>query len=83
MAGCGLALPAPEHCIKDHWSLPTDEEIRPWVEGLKTILNTDYSAQFAQAKVLLSPERATDRVIAAFAPLFHKSASNHPQFYRN
>ena len=83
MAGCGLALPAPEHCTKDHWSLPTDEEIRPWVEGLKTILNTDYSAQFAQAKVLLSPERATNRVIAAFAPLCHKSASNHPQFYRN
>ena len=83
MAGCGLALSAPEHCTKDHWSLPTDEEIRPWVEGLKTILNTDYSAQFAQAKVLLSPERATNRVIAAFAPLCHKSASNHPQFYRN
>ena len=81
MAGCGVVLEAPQHCREDFFSLPTDEEIKPWVEGLKTILQTDYSEQFDRAAKLLSRERTTQRVLEAFLPLLVTRGTDHPLYY--
>lgn len=81
MAGCGISLAAPEHCVEDNWSIPTDEEIKPWVEALKQILSTDYSEHFARAKEIHSIESSTLRTINLFKPLLSQ-ASDHPLFYR-
>lgn len=81
MAGCGISLEAPEHCRQDHWSIPTDEEIRPWMDGLKEILKSDYSEQFDKAREQLSLERATQRALDALAPLYNSRGSDHPLFY--
>ena len=75
MCGCGVALDTPEHCRNDFYSLPTDEEIRPWVEGLKTILNTDYSEQFKIAQQQLAPETTTRRLLDALSGLLRQRAS--------
>ena len=81
MAGCGISLEAPEHCRQDHWSIPTDEEIRPWMDALKEILKSDYSEQFDKAREQLSLERATQRALDALAPLYNSRGSDHPLFY--
>ena len=82
MAGCGEVLEAPEHCREDHWSIPTDEEIQPWIDALKKVMETDYSEQFAKAKIQHSNERSTERTLDAFMPLFNNKASDNPLFYR-
>lgn len=82
MGGSGVILDAPKHCQEDYFSLPTDEEIKPWVEGLKTVLSTDYSEQFAKAQQQHSLENSTRRVMEAFAPLLLPHATNRPHYYR-
>ena len=81
MAGCGINIEAPQHCKDDHMSIPTDEEIRPWVEALKEILNSDYSDKIANARKQLSPESALKKTLDAFLPLCQPSASNDPLYY--
>ena len=82
MAGCGEVLETPEHCREDHWSIPTDEEIQPWIDALKKVMETNYSEQFAKAKIQHSNERSTERTLDAFMPLFNSKASDNPLFYR-
>ena len=81
MAGCGEILEAPQHCVDDHLSIPTDEEIRPWVDALKKALESDYSEKFKEAKVTLSPERALERTLQAFRPLINESGCDNPLYY--
>lgn len=79
--GCGIALEAPAHCQQDYFSLPTDEEIRPWIDALKTILETDYSEKFKQAQQVLSPENTTRRLLEALSGLLQMPASHHPLYH--
>lgn len=81
MAGCGIALDPPKHCQEDNWSIPSDEEIEPWVNAVQQALEQDYSEQFAKAKEQHSLERSCQRVIELFMPLLTQ-ASDHPLFYR-
>lgn len=82
MAGGGISLEAPEHCKQDYLSIPTDEEIRPWVDALKRILNEDWSEALSKARDTLSVEKSTDRVIEALRPLADRNPSNNPHIYR-
>lgn len=82
MGGSGVIIEAPKHCQEDFFSLPTDEEIKPWVEGLKTVLSTDYSEQFAKTQQQHTMENCTRRVMEAFAPLLLPHATNRPHYYR-
>lgn len=81
MAGCGEVLEAPLHCQNDFMSVPTDEEIRPWIDALKRVLSTDYSEKFDQAKEQFSLERVTARTIEAFRPLYQGRATDNPLYY--
>ena len=82
MGGAGVVIETPQHCKEDFFSLPTDEEIKPWIEGLKTILSTDYSEQFAKVQQFNSTENCTRRVMEALAPLLLPHATNRPNYYR-
>lgn len=82
VAGGGINIEAPQHCIEDHRSIPTDEEIRPWIDALKRLLNEDWSSQLAEAKEKLSVERSLDRVIEAFRPLYERRSTENPQLLR-
>lgn len=81
MGGCGLNIEAPEHCRNDYFSLPTDEEIRPWVEGLKQILSQDYTEKFKKAQRELSPEATTRRLLDAIHGLLRSRATDNPLYY--
>ena len=45
-------------------------------------METNYSEQFAKAKIQHSNERSTERTLDAFMPLFNSKASDNPLFYR-
>lgn len=81
MGGCGLALEAPEHCRNDFYSLPTEEEIRPWIDGLKQILQQDYTEKFKKAQQELSPERTTRRFLEAIHGLLRTRGTDNPLYY--
>lgn len=81
--GGGIAIEAPQHCTIDQLELPTDEEIRPWMDALKRLLTEDWSVQLQKAQEQLSIERTIDRTIAAFMPLYRKAVieTNRPLYY--
>lgn len=72
-AGGGLSLDVPEHCKRDYYSLPTDEEIRPWVEGLKELLDHKYDQKVEAARQELIKLNAPDRLIEAITPLIQET----------
>lgn len=78
IAGAGIILDPPSECLKDYTRIPTDEEIRPWVEALKTALKKDFKKELKAAQEQLDIERSTDRVLEILEPLFAKKASNNP-----
>lgn len=53
---CGISLEAPQHCRDDYESIPTDEEIRPWVDALKQILANDWTEAFKRTERGLDPK---------------------------
>ena len=73
--GVGIALQAPEHCVKDHLSIPSDEEIALWGEALKRLLEEDFSAQLQKAQQNLSVDKGIDRVLQVLRPYIN--AHNH------
>lgn len=82
MAGGGISLETPDHCKNDYLSVPTDEEIRPWVDALKRLLNEDWTEALKKAQETLSVEKSTDRVIETLRPFAERKPSNNPMFYR-
>ena len=78
-AGGGLSLDVPEHCKRDYGSLPTDEEIKPWVQGLKDLLNHKYDQKVEVARQELVKLNAPDRLIEAITPLIQQTQRNRKQ----
>lgn len=66
--GAGISLEAPEHCQQDYYSLPSDQEIQPWVDALRTMLSTDWSKQLQNAQKMHQPRTSTLRLLS----LLHK-----------
>lgn len=66
--GAGISLDAPEHCSKDHLSIPTDEEIRPWIDALKRLLNEDWTDKIEKAKKELNVDATLDKFIQVLLP---------------
>ena len=82
-AGGGLSLDVPEHCKRDYGSLPTDEEIKPWVQGLKDLLNHKYDQKVEAARQELVKLNAPDRLIEAITPLIQQTQRNRKQHPRD
>ncbi|EEO26509.1 glycosyltransferase [Helicobacter winghamensis] len=78
MAGMGFAVNVPEECLKDHLRIPTDKEIKEWLDTLKKILKKDFSKEFKKAQVTLDIETSTQRLLEILEPVFAKKASQNP-----
>ena len=78
IAGGGILLDTPAHCQEDYFSLPDDEEIRPWVETLKVFLSNNCDELLHQAKERLSQESALERLIALLEPLIARKQGPQP-----
>ena len=76
VAGGGILLNAPEHCKQDYYSLPTDEEIKPWFEALQYFLNHNVDALLQRAREQLMQADAPDRLISALIPLVRRTRHN-------
>lgn len=72
-AGGGISLDVPEHCKRDYYSLPTDEEIKPWVAALKELLDHKYDQKVEEARQELIKLNAPDRLIEAITPLIQET----------
>ncbi len=79
MMGAGYAINAPEECLKDHLRIPTDKEIKEWMDALKKALKKDFSKEFKQAAQGLDIETSTNRVLEILEPLFLRKAGQNPQ----
>ncbi|WP_299545798.1 glycosyltransferase [uncultured Helicobacter sp.] len=78
MAGMGFAINAPEECLKDHLRIPTDKEIKEWLDALKKAIKKDFSKEFKKAQVALDMETSTQRILEILEPIFAKKASQNP-----
>lgn len=82
MAGAGIALDVPAALHDDPARMPSDEEIKPWMDALKKLLKDSregkMEAAFDKAAKLLDIERSTDRTMAMLEPLFARRASQNP-----
>lgn len=79
----GICLDAPEACRKDHLRIPTEEEMRPWMDALKRLLAEDWTEPCARAAAAHDVERYADRLLDLLQPLFNCRASCHPQYFRS
>lgn len=79
-AGAGIVIEAPMHCIEDNLSIPTDEEIRPWIDALKKALRGDCDKDIERAKKELNNETSLARIIEAFNPLVEKTQLLRPLY---
>lgn len=79
----GICLDAPEACRKDHLRIPTEEEMRPWMDALKRLLTEDWTEPCARAAAAHDVERYADRLLELLKPLFDRRASCHPQYFRS
>lgn len=66
--GASINLPVPEHCQRDYLSLPSEEEMAPWLEALKRLLSEDCSEKLKAAQDKLAPEHCVPRFNAIVQP---------------
>lgn len=83
----GICLPAPQATQQDWTRLPTDEEMRPWFDAMRTMLAPENYPQWQekarQAAARHDIDTSTDRLLAVLEPLFARRAGSHAQFIRN
>lgn len=83
----GICLPAPPLTQQDWTRLPTEEEMRPWFDAMRTMLALETHPQW-QEKARQAATRhdigiSTDRLLAVLEPLLARRAGRHAQFIRN
>ena len=79
----GICLETPEACRKDYLRIPTEEEMRPWMDALKRLLDGDWREPCARAAAAHDVERYADRLLELLTPLFNRRASCQPQYFRS
>ena len=72
-AGGGFLIEPPLHCLQDYLSIPTDEEIQPWLDALSFLLHNDVTPELKAAQRRLSQENATLRLLEALEPLVEQT----------
>lgn len=72
----GICLDVPPACVVDAFRLPTEEEMRPWMDALKRLLNEDWTEPCAKAAAQNNIEYFTTRFLKVLLPLFAKRAGN-------
>lgn len=73
----GVVIPPSPRLIHNPMLVPTDKEIRPYVDALKRVLTEDFSKGINEAKEVVNIKRLTERLIEILKPLY-----NNPQRLR-
>ena len=81
-AGASINLPVPEHCRQDYLSIPTAEEVEPWVEALERLISEDWSTQLAAAQQQLNSANCLKRFNALIEPYLAARARDHIHYNR-
>ena len=79
-AGAGIHIAPPDHCVNDNFSIPDDEEIRPWCEALDRLLKEDWSEQLKKAQEELAVDRSLDRLIEILRPYYERRMCDRIHF---
>lgn len=79
IAGGGVLIDVPQHCIDDYLSIPTDEEIKPWFNALVILLKENFDRELAAARKRLSQDGTISRLNEALEPLIKQT---HIQRFR-
>lgn len=78
----GICVAAPQAWHDDHLLLPTEEEVRPWMDALKRLLDEDWSEACARAAARHDVEARTDALLALLQDLIMRRPSLSPQYLR-
>lgn len=79
----GICLDVPVECQKDLLRMPTEEEMRPWMDALKRLLTEDWTSACEKAAKQHDINVYADRVMEYLKPLFDRKASYNSQYYRS
>jgi glycosyltransferase involved in cell wall biosynthesis len=76
MNGGGFLFDLPPRCVQDINYLPTDEEVRPWFDCIRTLLDNDAAYAAARERAMAAaapfrPEACCARVQTEFLALFN------------
>ena len=75
----GILLDAPQSTQKDFNCVPSDEEIKPWVEALEQMLAKDWTEECTKASSYNDLNASIDRLMEHLEPLLQKGQQNkHP-----
>ena len=75
--GGGFLFDIPERCTRNPLAVPTSEEVQPWIEQLRVLLEDEEAYEEAQRRAFeaaqeFSPEKIVQRAIEMFNKLLHK-----------
>jgi glycosyltransferase involved in cell wall biosynthesis len=75
--GGGFLFEIPDRCTKNYMAIPTPEEVQPWIDKLRVLLEDKEAYDEAQRRALqaaqeFSPEKIVQRAIEMFNELLHK-----------
>lgn len=81
--GGGITLEVPQHCAEDYLSLPSDEEIEPWLQALKRLLEEDWTERLEKARANIELPRLTQNLVSLLLPLCQRQQMRyHQRAYR-
>ena len=75
--GGGFLFDVPDRCTKNYMALPTPEEVQPWIDQLRVLLEDKEAYNEAQRRALQAaedfrPEKIVQKAIDLFNELLHK-----------
>ncbi len=79
--GGGFQFDIPHRCRADYAAVPTEAEVRPWLDTLRWLIDDEVAYRDASARALAAaepwqPVRARQRVTELFARLLGDSSSS-------
>lgn len=80
VAGGGIVLDPPKTTSADYACIPTDEEIAPYVEALKRLLDEDWTEKCKEAADINSVERSVDKLLEYLIPVMEKGQAHKNPF---
>lgn len=78
----GFCVEVPLSCQQDMLCLPSDEEMQPWLEALKALLNEDWTERCNQAIAKYNLKDNIKNLLEILRPFIQMRASFNPQILR-
>jgi glycosyltransferase involved in cell wall biosynthesis len=75
--GAGFLLDIPDRCTKNYMAIPSPEEVQPWIDQLRVLLENKEAYDEAQRRAIQAaqafrPDKIVERAIEMFNELLHK-----------